>query len=331
MAASNGAAHVHATERWRHGHVFLGAQHERNERRTRIVIALCAAMMVGEIAAGWLFGSMALVADGWHMSTHAGALAIAGLAYWYARRHAGDPRFAFGTGKLGDLAGFTSAVVLALVALAIAYESAQRLFVPVAISFREAIPIAVLGLVVNLVSASLLSGGDEVGHHHDDHHHGDASAHRHHHHHHDNNFRSAYTHVLADAATSVLAITGLSLGLLLGWVWLDPAIGVVGAIVIANWSYTLIRDAGAVLLDVNTDSTMADAIRRTLETGGDRLTDLHLWRIGPGHCGAIVALVSATPQAPAHYKTMLSGIDGLSHVTVEVQPCDDLCLGANGA
>lgn len=328
MAAHSMSPHVHATERWHHGHVFLGADHARNERRTRGVIALTTAMMIGEIIAGYLFGSMALVADGWHMATHAGALAISGFAYWYARRHARDARFAFGTGKLGDLAGFTSAVVLALVAVLIAVESARRLLMPITIHFGEAIPIAVLGLAVNLASAWLL--GNDGHAEHDHHHHHHAHTGHHHdgdHHHHDNNLRSAYIHVLADAATSVLAISGLVCGLFLGWAWLDPVMGIIGAMVIANWAYTLIRDTGGVLLDVNPDPELAEAIRRTLEIEGDRLTDLHLWRVGPGHCGAIVSLVSERPQPPAHYKATLRPLTGLSHVTIEVHPCDELCVG----
>ncbi len=329
MAASGGTQHVHATERWRHGHIFLGARHEENERRTRLVIALCAVMMIGEIVAGWFFGSMALIADGWHMSTHAGALGISGLAYWYARRHARDPRFAFGTGKLGDLAGFTSAVILGLVAILIAGESATRLFAPIAIAYREAIPIAVLGLAVNLASAWLLGAGDSgrhtreaaIAHHHG---HGHTSSA----HHHDNNFRSAYTHVLADAGTSLLAIIGLSCGLVFGWAWLDPTMGIIGALVIANWSYTLIRDTAGILLDVKPDHAMDEAIRGRLEIDGDRVTDLHLWRVGPGHCGAIVAIVSERPQPPAHYKARLAALEGLSHVTIEVHPCDALCVSA---
>src|SRR5471032_2377905 len=224
--------HSHTLADWRHDHVFLGAAHDRNEKRTWLVVGLTAAMMVVEIAGGSIFGSMALLADGWHMSTHAGALAIAAFAYRFARSHARDSRFAFGTGKLGDLAGFTSAIVLALIALAIGYESVVRLFQPVSIHYDEAISIAVVGLGVNLASAWLLGGE----HHHDhgrDHDHHDDHDHHHHHDHHDHNLRSAYWHVLADALTSVLAIVGLLAAWIQGWTWLDPAIGIVGAIVIA--------------------------------------------------------------------------------------------------
>jgi cation diffusion facilitator family transporter len=324
---SGTAGHVHATQRWHHGHHFLGVHHRRNERKVWLVIGLTTVMMVGEIVAGWLLGSMALLADGWHMSTHAGALGIAGLAYRYARNHLKDPRFAFGTGKLGDLAAFTSAIILAFIAVLIVAESAQRLVAPIAIAFTEAIPIAILGLVVNLVSAWLL-GPEEAEledhaatHAHQGHGHGHGHSHGH-----DNAMRSAYVHVLADAATSVLAIVGLLAGLYLGWVWLDPVVGMVGALVIASWAYTLIRAAGGVLLDLTPDPDLGAAIRAAIEIAGDRITDLHLWRVGPGHCGAIIAVVSEQPQVPAHYKNLLSGIAGLSHVTVEVQPCDDDCL-----
>lgn len=310
--------HSHTLDGWRHEHVFLGAQHDRNEKRTWLVVGLTATMMVVEIAGGSIFGSMALLADGWHMSTHAGALAIAAFAYRFARNHARDPRFAFGTGKLGDLAGFTSAIVLAIIALAIGYESVVRLFQPVSIHYDEAIAIAVVGLGVNLVSAWLL-GGD---HHHDHHHHHDHDHHEdHHHHHHDHNLRAAYWHVLADALTSVLAIAGLLAARFYGWTFLDPLIGVVGALVIARWSWGLIRDAGAVLLDAVPNRSIDDAIRARLEVGHDRIADLHVWRLGPGHHGAIVSLVADAPEPVEHYKERLESIEGLSHVTVEVHRC----------
>jgi cation diffusion facilitator family transporter len=311
--------HSHTLNDWRHEHVFLGVSHDRNERRTWLVVGLTAAMMVAEIAGGWLFGSMALTADGWHMGTHVAALGIAAFAYRYARRHAHDPRFAFGTGKLGDLAGFTSAIILALVALGIGYESVLRLFEPVTIHYREAIPIAALGLAVNLLSAWLLAGKYRAHDHAHDRVHEDD--HDHDHHHHDHNFRSAYWHVLADAFTSLLAIGGLVLALYSGWTWLDSAIGVVGALVIANWSRGLIRDAGAVLLDAVPGRELADAIRDRLEVGDDQIADLHIWRLGPGHHGAIVSLVSHAPQPVEHYKARLADVAALSHVTVEVYHC----------
>jgi len=311
--------HSHTLADWRHDHVFLGAAHERNERRTWAVVGLTAAMMVAEIAGGTIFGSMALLADGWHMSTHAGALAIAAFAYRYARSHARDPRFAFGTGKLGDLAGFTSAIVLALIALLIGYESVLRLFQPVTIHYSEATAIAVVGLGVNLLSAWLLGGDHHLDHGHDDDH--DHDDHGHHHHHHDHNLRSAYWHVLADALTSVLAIAGLLAAWIYGWTWLDPVIGVVGAVVIAHWSWGLIRDSGAVLLDATPNRALADAIRSRLEVGHDRIADLHVWRLGPGHHGAIVSLVSDEPEPVEHYRAKLDGIGQLSHLTIEVHRC----------
>ncbi len=333
-----------------HSHVFLGADHERNERKTWGVIALCSAMMILEIGGGALFGSLALIADGLHMSTHATALAIAALAYTFARRRAGDRRFTFGTGKFGDLAGYTSAIILALIALLIGYEAVSRLFVPIHIDFDQAIPIAVLGLLVNIASAWMLSGGEnhahdrghghQHGHRHDhdhDHHdlrHDNDHAHRHHehergqghghaHHHHaaarDNNMRAAFVHVAADAAVSVLAIIGLSLGKFFGWVWMDPVMGIVGAAVIATWSFGLVRDTGGILLDMTTDQRIADRIRDTIETGGDRIADLHLWRLGPGHLGAILSVVTTESRGAEFYHARLGEVGRFSHVTVEVR------------
>jgi cation diffusion facilitator family transporter len=408
-----------------HSHIFLGTGHEKNERKTWGVIALCGVMMVVEIVGGTLFGSLALVADGLHMSTHAGAMLIAALAYTYARRHATDSRFVFGTGKLGDLAGFSSAIVLAMVALLIGYEAVSRFLSPVPIHFREAIPIAVVGLFVNIVSAWLLSGGDHHGHGHG---HGHAhnntrdAGHDHedevqrlitaagsadlsifedgvpprfrlrfsepgsarvlslvtlrpdgqrqvfsfenrgdywesreeipephafkalvrladgehevvfaeHTHDHpeepgpasaalrDNSIRSAYIHVMADAVVSILAITGLVLARTFGWLWMDPLAGIVGALVIANWSYGLLRDTGGILLDMSPDPTLAENLRKTVESDGDRLIDLHLWRLGPGHLGAVVSIVTGKPRDAAFYRATLSRFKSLSHVTVEV-------------
>jgi cation diffusion facilitator family transporter len=287
-----------------HNHVFLGTGHEQNERRTWAVIVLCTAMMLIEIVGGSLFGSLALVADGLHMSTHAGAMLIAALAYTYARRHANDERFVFGTGKLGDLAGFSSAIVLAMIAVYIGYEAVVRFLAPVPIRFSEAIPIAVLGLLVNAASAWLLRGGDH--HHHD------------HDHHRDNNIRSAYIHVIADAGVSVLAITGLVLASRLGWLWMDPLAGIVGALVIANWSSTLIRDTGSILLDMNPDERMTEKVREAIEADGDRLVDLHLWRLGPGHLGAVVSVRTDKPRDCSFYRERLKDYETLSHITVEV-------------
>ena len=305
--------HSHSIDQWTHDHVFLGAQHAHNERRTWLVVALTAVMMVGEIVAGWLSGSMALLADGWHMATHAAALGIAGLAYLFARQHARNAHFTFGTGKFGDLAAFASALVLMMIALQVAYESVVRLFHPVPIAYAEAISVAVLGLAVNLVSAWLL--GDAHDHHHDyghDHTHG---------HHHDNNLRAAYIHVLADAATSILAIAALLVAAYSGWVWADPLVGIIGSLVIASWAYGLIRASGAVLLDVNADKNLEMVIRDRIETKGDRVTDLHLWQVGPGHRAAVISVVSDHPLPPKTYKRRLGGLRGLSHVTVEVETC----------
>jgi cation diffusion facilitator family transporter len=370
-------------------------------------------MMVLEIAGGLLFGSIALVADGLHMSTHAGALLLAALAYRYARKYAHDQRFSFGTGKLGDLAGFTSAIVLAMIALLIGYEAISRLFAPVPIRFAEAIPIACLGLAVNIASVWLLSGGGH--HHHHGHGHGDAddghdeaqiidtpegvfalsvfedgvppvfrlqtrvgrrpaaatttietvrpdgarqvfalqdrgewlessasipephafTAHLHlegtahevvfEEHVHgaadrDNNMRAAIVHVLADAAVSVLVIVGLVLARSFGWLWMDPLAGIVGAGVIAAWSYGLIRDTGAILLDMVPDRRVAESVRRAVEAEGDTLADLHLWRLGPGHLGAIVSVATAhAARGPQHYRRLLARFPSLSHVTIEVQ------------
>ena len=407
-----------------HSHVFLGEGHSRAERQAWAVIWLCGLMMALEVVGGILFGSVALIADGLHMSTHASALLLTALAYSYARRHVGDRRFTFGTGKLGDLAGFTSAVILAMIALLIGYEAVSRFIHPVPIHFREAIPIAFLGLAVNLASAWLLSRG---GHHH--HHHGHAHdnpatedghwiataagrlhlslfenehppvfrlrceagelpaaenveletmrpdglrqifafanrgaylqsideipepheftavlriageeraiafAEREHHAGHDhewhahgaaatsrdNNMRAAIIHVAADAAVSLLVIVGLSLARAFGWLWMDPLAGAAGALVIASWSFGLIRDTAGVLLDMNPDPALEERIHGALEAQGDRLTDLHLWRLGPGHLGAIVAVETSERRSADFYRAKLSHLPMLSHVTVEVR------------
>jgi cation diffusion facilitator family transporter len=404
----------------RHDHFFLGDNHEKAERRTWAVIILCSVMMIAEIVGGALFGSLALIADGLHMSTHAGALLLAALAYTYARKYANDRSFSFGTGKFGDLAGYTSAIVLAMIALLVGYEAVSRLLNPVAISFNEAIPIAVLGLAVNVASVWLLSGGHH-GHSHDHahghgHHHGEeprrielgAGAieievfednvpprfrvraemtalpaasdvtietvrpdgsrqlfsfedrggylesrdevpephafvahvrvtregqqqdHRlefeeHDHetahgaYHRDNNMRAAVIHVLADAGVSVLVIVGLLLARAFGWYWMDPLAGLVGALVIANWSVGLLRDTGGILLDRTPDPRMAEKVRVAIESDGDQVTDLHLWRLGPGHLGAIVSVATSGAREAAHYRQRLAEFADLSHVTVEVQ------------
>lgn len=308
-----------------HDHVFLGENHARNERRTWLVIALTATMMVAEITAGSIYGSMALLADGWHMSTHASALLITALAYRYARRHARNPRFTFGTGKLGDLAAFGSATVLAIVALLIGWESLVRLRSPVPISYDEAIFVAIIGLVVNLASAWLLKDDH-------DHHHGHHRSHDHAHDHaqdheattdhagdRDNNLRAAYLHVLADALTSVLAIAALLAGRSYGWVWLDPVIGIVGALVILSWSWSLLRDSGSVLLDYLPDHEDLPAeVRAAIESEHDEIVDLHVWQLGPGHHGAIISILSSDPKPVATYREQLADLYELAHVTIEV-------------
>lgn len=306
-----------------HEHVFLGENHARNERRTWLVIGLTATMMVAEIVAGTLFGSMALLADGWHMATHAGAMLIAALAYLYARRQARSDRFTFGTGKVGELAGFASALLLAVIAVLIGWESAMRLYAPVRIDFQQAVTVASIGLVVNLVSAWLLHQGGHTHHGHDHvHPHDGTHGHEHAHPHgelQDNNLRGAYLHVLADALTSVLAIAALLLGGMLGWAWLDPAIGVVGALVIARWSWGLLRDSGRVLLDhAPNDGGLASEIRAAMETGDDEVTDLHVWQLGPGHHGVIVSVRSANLLPLALYRAKLSHLPSISHLTIEL-------------
>ena len=293
--------HELSLEPWTHRHLFLGAHHDEHARRTRWVVALTFAMMVVEIVGGLLTGSMALLADGLHMSTHAAAIGIATLAYGYAKTHGHSERFVFGTGKVGDLAGFASAILLGVVAIGVAVESIRRVIAPVPLAFREALPIACVGLAVNLVSALLLHDGDDEGH--------------------DNNLRSAYVHVLADAVTSVLAI-GAILGVhFLGWAWLDPAMGLVGAGLIASWSLGLMRRAGSVLLDMSVDPSIADQIRTRVESGDVRISDLHVWRVGPGHHAAIVALVTHQPTDSEQFRRALDGLAGLSHLTVEVRRC----------
>lgn len=298
-----------------HDHVFLGGAHDENARRTRWVVALTAVMMVGEIIAGWTTGSMALLADGFHMATHAGALGVAAAAYAYARRNARSDRFSFGTGKVGDLAGFASALVLALVALGIGAESVLRLFQPTAVAFGEATVIAGVGLLVNLASAALLSGG--LGHHHG-HGHGHHGGHDHHGHGGDNNLRSAYVHVLADALTSVLAIAALLAGRYLGWVWMDPVMGVVGSVVIARWSWSLMRDTAGVLLDA-TDRHVVEEARELVEAAGDAaVTDLHVWRIGPDAHAAIVSIAARAGLDAAAIRERLRPVHEVKHLTIEV-------------
>ncbi|MBV1692379.1 CDF family Co(II)/Ni(II) efflux transporter DmeF [Novosphingobium sp. G106] len=295
-----------------HNHVFLGSSHDENARRTRWVIPLTTVMMVGEIIAGYMTGSMALLADGFHMATHAGALSVAAAAYTYAKRHARSPNYSFGTGKVGDLAGFASAMVLGLIALWIGVESVLRLLQPTAVAFGEATIIAIVGLAVNIASAFLLSGGHGHENHHDGHHDHGHAAHRG-----DNNLRSAYVHVLADALTSLLAIAALLTGRYLGWVWMDPVMGIVGAVVIARWSWSLLRDTAAVLLD-RTDDHVAEEVRELVETPGDaRIADLHVWRVGPDAHAAIVSVVADRGVTGAIIRSRLVSVHELAHLTVE--------------
>jgi cation diffusion facilitator family transporter len=299
--------HKEHRERWRHEHDYLPAGLQQNERNTRWVIGLTATMMVVEIAAGSVFNSMALLADGWHMASHASALSITAFAYFYARRNASNSRYSFGTWKVGVLGGFSSAVVLAVIAILIAWESFGRLLDPLVISFNEAIFVACIGLVVNLVSAWMLR--DQ----HEEHHSG---------HHHDHNLRAAYLHVLADALTSVFAIFALLTGKLFGWVWMDAAMGIVGSIIIGRWSYGLLRDTSRVLLDGDVEPETVEKIRTALESDSDDLvTDLHLWRVGPNRLAAIVSIVSHEAKPPEFYKEFLSELFDLAHVTVEVNRC----------
>jgi len=332
---------AHSLDRWRHDHFYLAERHGRRAQRVWLAVWLTAAMMVAEIVAGTVFGSMALLADGWHMATHAGALGLAGLAYRYAARHARSSRFSFGTGKIGDLAAFTNAIVLALIAALIVWECVRRLLAPEPIAYDEALVVAALGLLVNLACAALLherpAGGTSAAHRHASHHdhddghdHGHGHEHDHDHEHEvghahshrDHNLHGAYLHVIADAATSVLAIAGLLAGRLWGLAWMDATVGLVGAAVIGRWSLGLMRVSGGVLLDAVPDRGLEQRIRARLESDVDRVTDLHLWRLGPGHYAAMASLVSTAPQTPAQYKARLEGLPGLSHLTVEVEPCE---------
>ena len=311
-------AHEHLEE-WAHDHNYLSAHDRHAERNTWRVIALTAVMMVVEVAAGTMLGSMALLADGWHMASHVSALGISAFAYAYARRHATNARYSFGTWKVGVLGGFSSALVLGVIAVLIAWESIGRLQEPLAIDFDDAILVAIIGLAVNLVSAWML----DVPHDHDHDHEPAHGVHQH-----DHNLRAAYMHVLADALTSVFAIAALMTGKYLGWVWMDPLMGVVGATIIARWSYGLMRDTSRVLLDGDVEPELADRLRTCIERHADnRVVDLHLWRVGPQHLYGIISLVTHDPLPPDHYKQLLEGLADLSHVTVEVNRCPGEACG----
>ncbi|MDQ6622504.1 MAG: CDF family Co(II)/Ni(II) efflux transporter DmeF [Verrucomicrobiota bacterium] len=293
----------------------------RAERRTRIVIGITVAMMLLEITTGLMSHSMALLADGWHMSTHAIAFIIAAVAYHFTRRHAADARFTFGTGKIGVLGGFSSAIVLSIIALAMAGESIRRLFAPLSIHFNEAIGIAALGLCVNLICAFLLKDDPHHQHAHGhDHPHGGGYSHGH-----DLNLRAAYVHVLADAFTSVLAISALTSGKFLGWSWLDPVVGIVGSGVVFSWAYTLLRDTGTVLLDVIPKSSdLPVVIREGIESDGDSVvTDLHIWQVTSGKFAAVVSIVAHEPKSCDEYRSLLKEHEELVHVTIETQRCGE--------
>ncbi|MGF1567933.1 MAG: CDF family Co(II)/Ni(II) efflux transporter DmeF [Nodosilinea sp.] len=310
--------HVHTLDPWQHSHDFLAVAQKQAEKNTRLVLVLTAVTMVVEILAGTTFGSLALLADGWHMATHVGALGITVFAYRYARHHANDPKYTFGTGKVSELGGFTSAIVLAVIALAIAVEAAVRFFQPQTIRFNEAIYVAIIGLLVNLVSAFLLQDQS----HHSDHDHHGHDHHGHDHEHQDHNLRAAYVHVLADALTSVLAIFALLAGKFLGWVWLDAVMGLIGALVISKWAYGLVRDTGAILLDGAVDKSLKLAIVDAIEQVADnRVTDLHVWNVSANHVAATISLVTHYPQPPESYKRLLSHLPSLSHIIIEVNPC----------
>jgi cation diffusion facilitator family transporter len=321
--------HTHHLNNWTHEHVFNQHEQRAGEKRTIVIVMLTAVMMVVEIAAGMIYGSMALLADGLHMASHATALGIAVLAYVMSRRLAADRRFAFGVGKINSLAGFASAVLLMGFALVMAVESTHRLINPLAISFDQALVVAVLGLVVNGVSAWVLMSTPH-GHDHDhgrdsdheeDHDHDEDHDHEHHHGH-DHNLRAAYLHVLADALTSLLAIAALLAGKYLGLRWLDPAMGIVGAVLVARWSYGLIRDTARVLLDHQAAGGHLAVLREAIEGNStDRITDLHLWSIGHGIFAAEIAIISDEPRSPDYYKSLIPPKLDIVHATVEIQHC----------
>ena len=332
---------MHDLSIWQHDHDYGNAGTRRAEQRTRWVVGITFLTMLVEVAAGWLTGSMALLADGWHMASHVAALGFAAFAYAFARRHAGDARYTFGTGKVSALAGYSSALMLGAVAAWMAWESLHRLVAPVAVHYPEAMAVAVLGLMVNLASAWLL-GHDHDHHHGHDKAHDEAHEHPHDHPHEhphehphdhpdehddghehvDHNLRAAYLHVLADALTSVLAIAALAGGMAFGWRLLDPLMGIVGAVLVGRWAWGLARDSAGVLLDAEDHDHVADDIRRTIEALPDhQLADLHVWRVGPASRAAIVSVVSHTPLAVEAYRLRLAGIRGLDHLTIEVNHC----------
>ncbi|WP_330202949.1 CDF family Co(II)/Ni(II) efflux transporter DmeF [Cyanobacterium sp. Dongsha4] len=304
--------HVHNLEQWQHSHDFLINQ-EKSEKKTQIVMILTAITMVVEIITGLLFGSIALLADGWHMATHVGAFAITLFTYRYARKNVNNPKFTFGTGKVNVLGGFASAVALGVIALVMALESGMRLFEPRPIYFNQAIAVAIIGLIVNLVSAWLLQ---------DDHHHHDHHTHEHHHHQ-DHNLQAAYVHVLADALTSILAIVALFGGKIWGWIWLDAIMGFVGAGVITKWAYHLIKDTSSILLDGTADQKTRLAVINAIEGDADnRVVDLHLWYLSQNSVAVMISIVTHEMRSPNYYKNLLKHIPSLTHISVEVNPCE---------
>jgi cation diffusion facilitator family transporter len=315
--------HTDKLSDWSHDHVF-DAGSQAAERGTRLVMWITAAMMVIEIVAGWWYNSMALLADGWHMSSHAVAIGLSAVAYAAARRYARDPRFAFGTWKIEVLGGFASAIFLLGVAAMMVFGSVERILSPQPIHFQEAIVVAVLGLIVNVVCALILGRAHDHDHHHHDH--GDHD-HRHDHHHgKDLNLRSAYLHVLADAATSVLAIVALAGGLLFGWSWLDPVMGIVGATLVAIWAKGLIVDTGKVLLDREMDHPVVEEVREAVESGpdngGTRITDLHVWRVGKAAYSCALSVMTHDPAlTPVQLRERLAIHEEIVHTTIEIQLC----------
>jgi cation diffusion facilitator family transporter len=320
--------HQHDLSAWQHSHDFTTGAERAAEQRTRWVVYLTLAAMTVELTAGWLTGSMALLADGWHMGSHAAALGLSVFAYGFARRHARNTRFCFGTGKVSPLAGYSSALLLGAGALWLLVESGHRLLSPVPIHYGEAIAVAVLGLAVNLLSVWLLGGAHD--HHHQEHAHPRAHGHHHAHHthapdahgHRDHNLRAAYLHVIADALTSLLAIVALTAGLSFGWAFLDPLMGVAGGLLIARWAWSLARDSALTLLDAEDHGPIEGAIRRAMDAQDDvEIADLHLWRIGAASHACILSLVTHKPRPAAFYKDLLASIPGIDHLTVEVQEC----------
>ena len=296
--------------RWRHSHAFGQDKKQSGEFRTFIVIAITSSMMLVEIVAGLAFGSMALLADGLHMGSHTIALSINAFAYVYARRNANNERYSFGTGKVNTLGGYTGAILLAVVASMMAWESVERLIAPISIAFNQAIIVAVLGLVVNGASVFIL--GINQGH-----------GHEHEHHRHDHNLRSAYFHVLADAITSLLAIFALLVGKYFGAVWMDSVMGVVGAALVARWSLSLLKSTGVILLDQQSSKETQDSIRKTIENDDNRIVDLHLWAVGPDIYSAVISIVSRSPQQPEYYKSLLANDLTLDHVSIEVHEYEE--------